>query len=386
MLVRAEDQAAVFRLEAGKRRRVEKEAAAVPAVLQAEMEGAGRRSAGAAGDVRILEAPVLQSIPPALAADMLIKGLGPDVFHVDGSNDNTLRRVPDWKWVSDRRLRPSDVLHVPDRIVATLPQNSPHWAQPGGAWSDRSFRSDVLGREMPYRVYLPPKYDAPEEAARRYPVLYLLHGMSGRYDEWSGYGVEEVANELLADGKIGRTIIVLPQGGQGYWMNQDGGTPWGDYVVHDLVQHVDATFRTQPRREARAIGGLSMGAHGALQLALNHPTVFGIAGAHSPSLRTREDAPAYFGSDAGFADRDPITLVREAPSLAPPYIWIDAGRKDFWRPGAEALHEALAERGWGHEWHVLPGEHDGWYWGEHLWEYLQYYSSAFARGGAQVAR
>src|SRR5204862_4380329 len=106
------------------------------------------------------------------------------------------------------------------------------------------------------------------KSGQRYPVLYLLHGLSGRYDEWDGYGVSEVANALSADGKFPGVIMVMPQGGLGYWLNQDGGTPWADYVARDLVSHVDGTYRTIPRREARAVGGLSMGAHGALQLTL----------------------------------------------------------------------------------------------------------------------
>jgi enterochelin esterase-like enzyme len=70
----------------------------------------------------------------------------------------------------------------------------------------------------------------------------------------------------------------------------------------------------------------------------------------------------------------------------PPIIWLDTGETDTWRANAEALHLALDERGWAHEWHVFGGEHDGWYWGEHLWEYLQYYSSAFEKGGIQLSR
>src|SRR5688500_5678606 len=146
-----------------------------------------------------------------------------------------------------------------DRVIATLPQNSPHWVQPGGVWVDRSAYSEALGRQMPYRIYLPEGY---ERSTRRYPVVYLLHGQSGRYDEWSGYGVEEAANELTAAQKLPQMILVSPQGGLGYWMNQDGGalgrgTAWGDYVARDVVRHVDETYRTLALRESRAVGGLS---------------------------------------------------------------------------------------------------------------------------------
>ena len=57
------------------------------------------------------------------------------------------------------------------------------------------------------------------------------------------------------------------------------------------------------------------------------------------------------------------------------------GEDDPWRPGAEALRQALDEKGWAHEWQVFPGEHDGWYRGDHLWEYLPYYGRAFRQQG-----
>ena len=114
------------------------------------------------------------------------------------------------------------------------------------------------------------------------------------------------------------------------------------------MRHVDATYRTIARREARAVGGLSMGGHGAVQLALTYPDLFGVAGVHSPSIRGRDSAPAYFGSDeAAFARRDPISLVRDADLAAPPSIWIDVGEDDPWRPGAEALRQALDRAGAG---------------------------------------
>ena len=323
---------------------------------------------------------VLQTVPPRLREGMLLRGGPPDVYHVDRG---ALRKVPPGgDWLRDNGLDAANILIVPDRVIAALPQTSPHWRTPGGTFFDRVFDSAILGRPMPYRVYLPPEYDLPANAGRRYPVLYLLHGNGGRWDEWSGYGLEEVADQLIADGKFGRVIVVMPQGGRSYWINQEGGLRWADYVVQDLLAHVDATYRTIPRREARAIGGLSMGGHGALQLTFNHPTVFGIAGAHSPSLPTRDNAQPMFGGASGFAQRDPFGLIRVGPAPpAPPRVWIDIGEGDRWRRDAEAVHRALDERGWAHDWHLYPGSHDGSYWGDHLWEYLPFYAAAFAGNG-----
>ena len=253
-----------------------------------------------------------------------------------------------------------------------------------GAWHEESFFSLALGRNERYLVWLPPGYDA---SARRYPTLYLLHGVGGDagvgVEEWLGYALTEDLDRMLAAGLIEPLIVVLPNGEQGYWINHaDGGPRWADFVAVDLVDHVDATFRTEPVRERRAVGGLSMGGHGALQLALNHPDRFAIAGAHSPTLRPFEAAPAYFGDPAWFAGYDPLSLVRASDAATRITTWIDVGYEDPWRPAAERLRAAQAARGAPPEFHVLEGEHEGWYWQVYLPEYLSFYSSALGATAA----
>ena len=253
----------------------------------------------------------------------------------------------------------------------------------GSAVLERRLYSPSLGRELPYRVYLPAGYDqpaAPEAAPRRYPVLYLLHGLGGGIQQWSRLGLE---TEL--DRQQAQAIVVAPAGRAGYWVNHaDGGPRWADYVLNDVVGHIDATYRTLPERRARAIGGISMGGHGALQLALNNPTVFGTVGAHSPALRVREQAPHFLGGllmaasptaipPQAYAARDPITLVSRSIVTAPPALWIDTGEADPWRARAEELRVALRLKGWQHSWSVEPGAHDGPYWSRRLPEYVRFY-------------
>ena len=180
-----------------------------------------------------------------------------------------------------------------------------------GAWREVGFFSRALGRDVAYLVWLPPGYGQPAGAGERtYPALYLLHGAGGPAgfgaEEWLGYALTEALDRLVALGLIEPLLVVLPEGEQGYWINHAAGAArWADFVAVDLVRHVDATFRTEARRERRAIGGLSMGGHGALQLALNHPDVFAVAGAHSPTLRPFEESPAFFGDRRWFARFDP---------------------------------------------------------------------------------
>jgi enterochelin esterase-like enzyme len=253
----------------------------------------------------------------------------------------------------------------------------PEWVGPlWGRFRAERFYSDALDREMPYFVYSPP---AAEHSSRGLPVLYMLHGASGDNSEWATIKLIDWADRLIANQEIPPLVVVLPQGDFGYWVNHvDEGPRWGDYLVEDVVGEIDASYPTLPIAAARAVGGLSQGGHAALQLSFNYPEVFGVAGAHSPSLRAEEDSLPWLGTGDEFARRDPIALAETLPAatLARTRLSIDVGSDDPWRPRVELLHAALAERGVSHEWHVWPGGHDGDYWQPNVPAYLRYYGRA----------
>src|SRR5688500_9234903 len=251
-----------------------------------------------------------------------------------------------------------------------------------GEWRNVSFFSRALDREMNYMTWLPPGYATSPSS---FPTHYLLHGVGspGAFgpEEWLGYALTEDLDRMLALGLIEPMIVILPQGDQSYWVNHAGGLKWGDYVAIDLVKHIDATFRTDTRRERRAIGGLSMGGHGAVQLAYNHPDIFSVAGAHSPTIRPFESSPEFFGDPAHFAKHDPVSLARTTDAAKRIVTWIDVGAEDQWRSGAEALRNALNAKRAPVEFRVLEGEHEGWYWEYYLPEYLHFYSQALHAPG-----
>jgi enterochelin esterase-like enzyme len=251
------------------------------------------------------------------------------------------------------------------------------------AWREVRFQSAAVNREMPYLVWLPPGYPAP---GTRYPVIYLLHGggdgVNPNRTEWRNLGIGDVLEKRIKNGDFPNAILVLPEGLQGFWINHaNGGPRWADYVSDELVANVDKTFQTDARPEKRIIGGLSMGGHGALQLALNHPDVFRIAAAHSPALRTYEDSPDFFGTKEWFARWDPLTLAKQLkPEDAKRlFIWMDTGERDRWRPSANELARVLDSRGTKVDLRVLSGEHDGAYWKNHMQEYADFYNGALRR-------
>jgi enterochelin esterase-like enzyme len=245
-----------------------------------------------------------------------------------------------------------------------------------GSIYGRSFHSDLLNKDMPYWIYLPPGYG---QTTRRYPVLYMLHGGGGVLDEWAALGLFEAADRQIEAGTLQPMIIVLPQGDKSYWTNGINNTPrYGDYTAYEVVGHIDAAFGTIRDRSARAIGGLSMGAWGALYQAFTHPDIFGVVGAHSPSLYPDNNNLKFLGTGAEFASKDPVSLARTAAKLGTLHIWIDIGANDPWLEETTGLHNTLAQRDIVHEWHVNSGYHASEYWAQHAPEYLQFYGHALA--------
>lgn len=242
---------------------------------------------------------------------------------------------------------------------------------------NNSFWSPALGREMPFEVYLPHGYDSGTSA--RYPVLYMLHGLGGNQTDWEADGLFATATQLIASGEIPPMIIVTPSGEAGYWMDHaNNGPRFGTYVSKDLVSLIDRDYRTLANGSARAIGGMSMGGHGALQLALNNPGEFGIVGAHSVALRRKDQAFSFFGDLSYFQAHDPVSMVQKRPALARQLtIWIDIGRADEWSAAASQFHQQLLSQNVQHAWTNGGGGHEASYWSSHVVDYLRFYGKAF---------
>ncbi|MDE3090681.1 MAG: hypothetical protein KGJ80_15000 [Chloroflexota bacterium] len=278
---------------------------------------------------------------------------------------------------------PSNV--TPTAASAVIPPAFPPALPPVSARSqlvDTKFYSQLLGAEMPILVHLPPGYfDSP----RRYPVLYMLGGWVGDYREWTWWGLCDAVEMLTRGGYIQPMIVVTPEGHQSYWFNHaavpgSDGKPYGDYVWQDVVGYVDANYRTLPRRESRAIGGLSAGGQAAFMLALTHPEVFSIAGGHSLSLRGADGSLPFFGDRDYFKQYDPTWLVENTDHWRLLTLWIDVGADDTeWGGPIHDFHALLNAREIPHEWHdTWSGSHDNFYWSAHIGDYLVWYASKLA--------
>jgi enterochelin esterase-like enzyme len=231
------------------------------------------------------------------------------------------------------------------------------------------------------RVYLPPGYDRPAAAARRYPVVYLLHGWPGGDGNWPGHGrAAQTLDSLSAHGAIPEMIAVMPDGngigllGRQGWLNSfDGRARMEDMVWKDLVQWTDRSFRTQPDSLHRAVIGLSEGADAALNIAFKHPDVFNAGGGLSGEYVLGDEAgmKAVWGEGAAAArlraENSPALYAeRIAPSLRRQVIYFDCGSGDGAVADNRALHQKLSALGVPHTYREFPGTHGWGYWKIHL--------------------
>lgn len=245
------------------------------------------------------------------------------------------------------------------------------------------FKSTLLGQALPYNVILP--LDYAQSPGTRYPVLYLLHGLSDHYSTW-------VLHTNLVDhlGSL-RLIVVTPEGNNGWYT--DSATVARDkyesYLFEELIPHVQSRYRTLEDGYARGVAGLSMGGYGALKLALKHPDEFAFAASMSGALGaaqfTEQDGGGWplvwesirqafgpLGSPTREAN-DLFALVRGLSAERVrdlPYLYLDCGNDDGLVRSNLALAALLVEKKIPHEYRQQPGVHNWELWDQQIREVL----------------
>jgi enterochelin esterase-like enzyme/dienelactone hydrolase len=205
-----------------------------------------------------------------------------------------------------------------------------------------------------YRIYLPPDYAT--NRTRRYPVIYFVHGRSvdSKRPITSGYVAR--ADAAIRSGVMPPAIIVIVQGlNTGWYLDaQDGRHPMESVIIKNLIPFVDASYRTIPTREGRAVEGHSMGGFGALHLGFKYPKVFGAVTANSPALI--KNVTDGVGSQAFWDAQSPEALARaNTDKIRRQSIRIICGDKDGLFAGAQAMDSLLTGLNVAHEFRPVPG-------------------------------
>jgi enterochelin esterase-like enzyme len=222
------------------------------------------------------------------------------------------------------------------------------------------------GRRQPIDVYLPPGYRL--HPHRRYPVLYLLHGVPGRPGALlATVRMGVVQDELVALHRARPMILAMPFGSTGSFTDKEWANGyqrherWETYVVHDVVRAIDARYRTIRSGRARAIAGLSEGGYAALNLAVHHPGEFRVVESWSGYERA-DDLGSVFGHRPALLRRNSpqLTVGAAAKRLrrAHTLFWFYTGTGDRAVAENRRFAATLSHLRLAHRFFVVHGGHD----------------------------
>ncbi len=224
------------------------------------------------------------------------------------------------------------------------------------------------------------KPDAYKKKKNHFPVVYLLHGWSGKYSDWIR---QEPKLKNYVDEY--QCLIICPDGAFGSWYFDsplDSNFLYETNVGVEIPRFIDSAFRTIPDRNHRAITGLSMGGHGAFWLAFHHAENFGAVGSMSGGVDLMESAKYGFdiskriGDTTHWAAYNVLNLVEHYPkdSLQ---IMFDCGIADIFTKGNRRLHEKLLALKIKHDYTERPGTHNWDYWRNSLSYHLLFFRRFF---------
>jgi putative tributyrin esterase len=233
------------------------------------------------------------------------------------------------------------------------------------------FLSRALQRHQAFNVILP---DPQRAGPGPYACFYLIHGASDDFTAWmTNTGIWRYVRDLPL-------VVVMPDAERSFCVNTAWGERFEDYLVEDLVGWVEHAFPVKAGREARVVGGLSMGGYGAMLLGLKHPEMFCSVGCHSSAFEAAQSPSLtrIFGPSGGEAQKanDLFLLASSAGPEALPALYIDCGEDDFLIDSNRRFHSHLDSLQIPHTYSEFPGKHDWAYWDAHVQDSLAHHCRA----------
>jgi len=226
------------------------------------------------------------------------------------------------------------------------------------------YQSKTVGTTRTTLIYLPPGYDK----NKKYPVLYLLHGIGGDEFEWFHNGQPDIIlDNLYAEKKIAPMIVVLPNGramkddrAEGNVFGPEKSAAFGTFeqdLLKDLIPFIESKYPVIKNRESRAVAGLSMGGGQSLNFGLGNLDTFAWIGGFSSAPNTKA----------------PVELIPNPAETAKKLklLWISCGNEDGLITFSQRLHQYCKENKVPHIWHVEPGKHDFPVWKSDLYYFSQ---------------
>ncbi len=261
-----------------------------------------------------------------------------------------------------------------------------------------TIESKILHKTVRYTIYLPYDYYT---SKRSYPVVYLLHGYTDNDMGWIQYGqANRIADEGIASGDIPPMILVTPDAGNSWYINNyNGSVRYEDFFFKEFIPYIESHYRIRTGKPFRAVSGLSMGGYGALVYAMKHPDMFVACAPLSAAMRTDEQVINYtpqrwekvesvvYGPGLQgkarltrlFMENSPLHVVQtaDAAKLKSVKYYFDCGDNDYFSIANATLHILMKQRKIPHTFIMRPGRHNWTYWRTGLPGALQFIGKAF---------
>jgi len=248
--------------------------------------------------------------------------------------------------------------------------------------------SAVMNKTYKAAVVFPDSY---AKSKKDFPVLYLLHGGFGHFDDWLLKTPDKMLVRNLADQY--NTIIVMPEGEIfSYYIDSpvDPNSKFETYFIKEVIPFIDSKYRTVKDKKGRLITGLSMGGYGSLYLSTRHPDLFVAAGTMSgaldPNMTTWNLTPERFDGLSKFLEKIlgpmtpdsylPYSIVNMADQIrrnGMPLV-MDIGVDDFLLEPNRELHRRLVYNHTAHDYTERPGGHTWDFWQSALPSQLLFFS------------
>ncbi len=227
------------------------------------------------------------------------------------------------------------------------------------------YPSKTVGTDRKANIYTPPGYSE----SKKYPVLYLLHGIGGDHNEWlNGANPQVILDNLYAEGKLEPMIVVMPNGRAMKDDRADGNifdpekmaafATFEQDLLNDLIPYIESNYPVIKDREHRALAGLSMGGGQSLNFGLGNLDVFAWVGGFSsaPNTKTPEE----------------LVPEPEKTNKMLKFLWISCGDEDGLMNFSKRTHDYLDKHNVSHVFYVEPGGHDFKVWKNDLYLFSQY--------------
>lgn len=256
-----------------------------------------------------------------------------------------------------------------------------------------SVPSKYMPGAVAYCALLPPSYDA--QPARKFPVLYFLHGLGGDQTFLVSGGGWNLIEDEQEQKQISEFVVITPEADSSFYIDsKNGRVKYEDFFIRDFIPRMEKHFHLLGTREGRAIGGISMGGYGALRFAFKYPQMFVTVIAHMPALlqqlpRGTGEAgiTPYLGpafgrplDEAYWKANTPFVFAQTA-NLRGLKIYFDCGDQDDFGfdAGTRQLDKLLTTRHIPHTAHIYPGRHSWEFVAQHLNASLQVVSAGWKR-------